>query len=150
MRRGSRICGSGRLSFRDMHEETIGFCQSGVWEKLFSIDGDSTNFTTSDYSWTICSAYPCLQVSKTITTEKTKALVVYAQTNGGVNGDSISTITVNGSGCAISRMPPPGPGTYSYANSSCVKWLPPGTHTIMLRAYGRDFNGSAAGGILFM
>ena len=125
-------------------------CQSGVWEMLFQIDGDSTNYTSGDYSWTTCADYPCLQVSKTFTITKPKAFVAYAQTNAGLGKDSISTIHVNGSGCAVSRMPSPGGGIWSYANSACVKWLPPGTHTITLRAYGNDFNGSASGGILLM
>lgn len=120
-----------------------------MWEPMFTLDGDSTNYESADFGWTTCAAYPCKQVSKTVTITKTKAFVAYIQSNGGAGGDTISAVLLNGGNCAVSRMPA-SPGTYGYANSTCVKWLPPGTHTITLRAYGDKFSGSASGGILLL
>lgn len=120
-----------------------------MWEKQFTLDGDSTNYESDDFGWTTCAAYPCKQVSKTVTITKPKAFVAYIQSNGGAGGDTISAVLLNGANCAVSRMPA-SPGTYGYANSTCVKWLAPGTHTITIRAYGDRFSGTASGGILLL
>lgn len=109
-------------------------CQSGVWGKLFSIDGSAVNFTAADFIG-VCdySGFVCRYARYSFTNTKNHAvnssLAVWGPSGAG--GDVIASIVIDGISCTQNRMVA-GAGTTALTSTSCVKWVLPGSHTVDL------------------
>lgn len=75
----------------------------------------------------------CRFVRNTFVAKKSQALNAFSYALGpSSDGDDVvAVVVVNGITCSANRMSAT-PGVTGIASSSCVQWVPPGTHTIDL------------------
>ena len=116
-------------------------CQSGLWAKLFSIDGSSTNYSKSDFS-NVCDggyggSYICRFARNTVIATKSNSVNAYVFAFGpsGDGDDVVVAIYIDGVVCSMNRMFAT-PGWTGISSTSCSRWIAPGTHQIDLVVYG--------------
>lgn len=112
-----------------------------MWSELFAIGGNSTNYSTQDFT-NVCDStygtgYVCRFVRNSFTTTKNKAVVASVRGVGPSGGadDVVATVVIDGMICGSNRFPEM-PGRTGLASASCAQWVGPGTHTIDLVVFG--------------